>query len=173
LLTNADNPYRIKTAAILQEDLARIGVEMSLVPLDYPGLIGRIARTFDYEACLFSIKFTDPDPSAELPLWLSRSPFHIWSPAQRKPETPWESRIDALMEEQMLATEHVARKALFDEVQSLVVEQLPVIDLVVPHALVGANARVGNLRPTPFWDPVWNSEELYVRPERRGKSESE
>ncbi|MGH9462431.1 MAG: ABC transporter substrate-binding protein [Vicinamibacteria bacterium] len=171
LLTNADNPYRIKTAAIMQEDLAQIGVVMNLVPIDYPGLIGRIARTFDYEACLFSIKFTDPDPSAELPLWMSRSPFHVWSPGQPQPDTPWEARIDTLMEEQMLATEPVARETLFDEIQSLVVEHLPVIDLVVPHALLGVTSRVGNLRPTPFWDPAWNSEELYLRPGTKEKSE--
>ena len=48
LLTNADNPYRIRTAVLIQEDLARIGIEMNLVPLDYPTLIGRLARSFDY-----------------------------------------------------------------------------------------------------------------------------
>ena len=164
LLTNADNPYRIRTAALIQEDLARIGIEMNLVPLDYPTLIGRLARSFDYQACLFAIRFTDPDPSAELPLWLSRSPFHVWHPSQLRPATPWERRIDALMDEQMLATEHPVRKALFDELQSVVAEQLPLIDLVVPHALLGVTGRVGNLKPTPFWDPVWNGEELYLRP---------
>jgi len=164
LLTNADNPYRIKTAAVMQEDLARLGIEMNLVPLDFASLLGRLTRSFDYEACLLGIKFTDSDPSAELPFWLSRSPFHVWHPAQSQPGTPWEARIDRLMEEQMLVTEHASRKALFDEVQWLVAEQLPVIDLVVPHALLGVTARVGNLKPTPFWHAVWNSEELYVRP---------
>ena len=64
----------------------------------------------------------------------------------------------------MLATEYPVRKALFDELQSVVAEQLPLIDLVVPHALLGVTGRVGNLKPTPFWDPVWNGEELYLRP---------
>jgi len=162
LLTNANNPYRVKAAAVMQEDLARIGVEMNLVPVDYASLIGRIIRTFDYNACLFSIEFTDPDPSAELPLWQSGSPFHVWHPAQDEPSTPWEARVDTLMRKQMLVTEYQARKALFDEVQSVVANELPVIDLVVPHALVGATGRVGNLEPTPFWDPIWNGEEVYL-----------
>jgi peptide/nickel transport system substrate-binding protein len=164
LLTNADNPYRVKTAAVMQEDLAQLGIEMNLVPLDFASLLGRLTRSFDYEACLLGIKFTDSDPSAELPFWLSRSPFHVWNPSQSRPGTPWEARIDRLMEEQMLVTEHASRKALFDEVQSLVADQLPVIDLVVPHALLGVSARVGNLKPTPLWHPLWNGEELFLLP---------
>ena len=48
LITNADNPYRVKTATLIQEDLARIGVEMNLLPLDFSSLIGRITRSSDY-----------------------------------------------------------------------------------------------------------------------------
>ena len=163
LVTNADNPYRVKTATLIQEDLARIGVEMSLLPLDFSSLIGRITRSFDYEACLLNMRFTDPDPSAELPLWLSRSPHHIWHPSQTEPATSWEARIDALMNGQMLEIDPRIRKKLFDEVQSVAVEQLPLIDLVVPHALVGARRSVGNLKPTPFWHPtLWNSDELFL-----------
>ncbi len=163
LLTNADNANRVKTAALIQEDLARIGVEMNLVPLDFASLIGRITQSFDYEACLLALKFTDPDPSAQMPLWVSRSPQHLWHPSQPEPATPWEARLDGLMREQMLAIQHHTRKVLFDEVQALIAEELPVIDLVVPHALVGATARVGNLEPTPFWHPtLWNSEALYL-----------
>ena len=81
LLTNANNPSRVKTATLIQEDLARIGVEMSLVSLDFATLISRITRTFDYQACLFGISFTDPDPSTQRPLWLSHSPLHVWHPS--------------------------------------------------------------------------------------------
>jgi peptide/nickel transport system substrate-binding protein len=163
LLTNAGNPHRTKIASLIQEDLAQIGVEMTLLPLDFSSLVGRITRSFDYEACLLSMSFTDPDPSAQLPFWLSRSPHHIWHPSQPQPATPWEARMDVLMHQQMGALEQGTRKAFFDELQAMVVEELPVIDLVVPHALVGTTARLGNLEPTPFWHPtLWNSEELYL-----------
>ncbi len=67
------------------------------------------------------------------------------------------------MGQQMMTVEYGARKALIDELQALVVEELPVIDLVVPHALVGTTSRLGNLEPTPFWHPtLWNSDELYL-----------
>ena len=163
LLTNTGNPFRMKTATLVQEDLARIGVEMHLVPLDFAALIGRVTRSFDYQACLLGITFTDPDPSAQRQLWSSRSPLHLWHPSQPEPASSWEERLDEIMDRQMLAVRYDARKALIDELQAIVVEELPVIDLVVPHALVGTTVRLGNLEPTPFWHPtLWNSEALYL-----------
>ena len=61
---------------------------------------------------------------------------------------------------QMRSLDPEHRKACFDEVQSIVAEQLPVIDLVVPHALLGAHERVLNLKPSPFTHALWNSYEL-------------
>lgn len=162
LVTNADNPRRSRMATLIQDDLAKLGIEMRLAALDFANLVRRITRSFDYEACLLGITQTDPDPSAELPLWLSRAPLHFWHPSQSRPATAWEARIDFLMEQQMLALDAASRKVFFDEVQAIVAEHLPIIHLVVPHALVGASRRVENLKPTPFrTPPLWNSEELF------------
>ncbi|MFQ5792474.1 MAG: hypothetical protein ACE5JI_18545, partial [Acidobacteriota bacterium] len=116
-----------------------------------------------YDACLFGITFTDPDPSAELPLWLSRSPLHVWHPLQLRPASAWEARIDELMEQQMLAVDLAARKVLYGEVQGIVAKELPMLHLVVPHVILGKHRRVKGLRPTPFWlHPLWNGEEISV-----------
>jgi hypothetical protein len=40
-----------------------------------------------------------------------------------------------------------------------------VLDLLVPHALLGARHRVSNLRPTPFAHVLWNGDELSIRDE--------
>ena len=163
LVTNADNPHRTGMAMLIQDDLAKLGIEMNLVSLDLAALIGRITRSFDYDACLLAFSQTDPDPSSGMPLWLSSAPLHFWYPSQDRPATAWEARIDNLMRRQMLALEFSERKVLFDEVQAILAEQLPLIDLVVPHTLIGASRRVSNLKPTPFWHPtLWNSEELMV-----------
>ena len=52
------------------------------------------------------------------------------------------------------------RVAFYHEVQSIIAEQLPILDLVVPHALLGVHRRVLNVRATPFGHPLWNSDEL-------------
>jgi len=161
LITNSDNRHRSRIAALVQEDLAELGIEMRLATLDLSSLVARITRSFDYEACLLGLTQDDPDPAAEMPMWLSRAPLHFWHPSQSEPQTAWEARIDFLMEQQMVTLDRPARKALFDEVQAILVEELPIISLVVPHALVGVNTRVENLKATPFWHPtLWNAEEI-------------
>ncbi len=161
VITNAENRHRARMATIIQEDLAELGINMTLAPLDRTELIVRITQSFDYEACLLGLTQSDPDPSAELPLWLSRAPLHLWNPSQERPATDWEARIDELMERQMYAVNVAERKELFDEVQMILAEKMPLIELVVPHALLGVNHRVENLKPTPFWSPpLWNSEEI-------------
>jgi peptide/nickel transport system substrate-binding protein len=162
LLTNAGNPSRLRTAAIIQEDLARLGIEVDIVTRDFSEVVARFTRSFEYQAALFAMNWTDPDPSAQLPLWQSRSPLHVWQPSQSRPATTWEARIDFLMERQMLALEPDERKRLFDEVQALVVEHLPLVDLVTPHVLIGTRGRLGNLKATSHWHALWNSEELFL-----------
>jgi peptide/nickel transport system substrate-binding protein len=162
VLTNAGNEAHARLGAFIQEDLARIGIEAPTSIVEPSSLLARITRSFDYDACLLGISQTDPDPSAEMALWLSRAPLHFWNPRQETPATAWEARIDELMERQMGELEPEVRRALFHEVQRIVYEQLPVIDLVVPHALLGAHPRVTNLRPTPFAHALWNGEELSV-----------
>jgi len=105
---------------------------------------------------------SDSDPSAEMALWLSRAPLHLWHPAQSQPATEWEARIDHLMESQLASTDDEYRKACYHEVQRIVLENLPLIDLVVPHALVGYNAGLRGVRTTPFWHVLWNGDELFL-----------
>jgi peptide/nickel transport system substrate-binding protein len=166
LATNADNRRRTQMAALIQDDLVKLGITVNLALLDGADLVGRVTRSYNYEACLLGITPTDPDPSALLPLWLSRAPMHFWHPAQTRPATEWEARIDQLMEEQMTALDPAERKRFYDEVQFILAEKSPLLDLVVPHVCLGVHTRVRNLKPTPFWTPpLWNCEEVYLSEE--------
>jgi peptide/nickel transport system substrate-binding protein len=162
VLTNAGNESHARMGAFIQEDLAKIGIHAPTVVIEASSLLARITGTFDYEACLLGITQTDPDPSAEMALWLSRAPLHLWNPRQATPATAWEARIDELMERQMGELDSEERRATYFEVQRIVHEQLPVLDLVVPHELLGARHRISNLRPTPFAHALWNGEELSI-----------
>jgi peptide/nickel transport system substrate-binding protein len=166
VLTNAGNELHARLGAFIQEDLARIGIEAPVSIIEGSSLFTRITGSLDYDACLLGITQTDPDPSAEMGLWLSRAPLHFWNPRQEKPETEWEARIDELMERQMGELDPDARRALFFEVQRIATHELPLLDLVVPHALLGVGTRVENLRATPLAHALWNGEELEIRDSR-------
>ena len=164
IVVRAGSDLHARVGAFLQEDLDRLGIDARAVPVEASGLYHRLLGSFDYEACFLGITQTDPDPAAELPFWLSGAQLHLWHPREERPATPWEARIDELMAAQSDELDPTRRKALFDEVQEIVYDELPVLDLVVPHALLGVRERVLNLRPSPVTHALWNADELDLTP---------
>jgi peptide/nickel transport system substrate-binding protein len=162
IVTNAGNDQHSRMGSFVEADLQALGIEARTVPVEASSLLARLTGSFDYEACLLGITATDPDPSAEMALWLSQGPLHFWNPNQPHPATAWEARIDELMENQMSSLDPGERRSSYFEVQRIICENLPVLDLIVPHALVAVSRRVRNLRLTPLAHPLWNREEIYV-----------
>ena len=68
LVTNAGNKLHERTLALIQQDLARFGIQLNVVTLDFPSLVERISRTFNYEAVLMAMTNVDLDPSAQMRL---------------------------------------------------------------------------------------------------------
>ena len=81
---------------------------------------------------------------------------------EKSPATAWEAEIDGLMRQQMVTRKFPERKRLFDRVQELLMENLPLVPLVSPHILVGANRNLGNFRPAVLDHyTLWNLDEFY------------
>jgi peptide/nickel transport system substrate-binding protein len=110
----------------------------------------------------------DADPNPEMNVWLSSGAMHLWHPEQKQPSTPWESELDRLMHQQAEELNPVARKRLYDRVQEIEQEHLPIICLASPHVLVAARDRVKNLRPAILDHySLWNAEEIWLADSRR------
>lgn len=169
IATNSSNAQRVQMAAILQEDLKQVGMRVSVVTLEMRALLDRVMTTSEYEACVLGLGGGDVDPNSELNLWLSTGPTHLWALRQGKPAPAWEAEIDSLMRQQLTVVEFTDRKKMYDRVQRLVFEHLPIIPLVSPNVLVGARKGLGNFRPTVL-DPhaLWNVEQLFWRERRPG-----
>jgi len=100
-------------------------------------------------------------------VWVSGGGTHLWKVDEKTPATSWQAEIDRLMRAQLISTEQAERKRLYDRVQELVAERVPIVCLVSPNILVGADPRIGNFRPTilpPY--TLWNAEELFWRTPR-------
>jgi peptide/nickel transport system substrate-binding protein len=167
LLTSAGNAERAQMAAIIQDDLKQLGMRVQVATLELRAVLDRLLKTYDYEASLLALGAGDADPNAELNVMLSSGGTHLWHPEQPRPATPWEAEIDALMRQQITTLDAAARKRLYDRVQELVVEHLPVIPLVSPNVLVGASRALGNFRPAVLdHQTLWNVEELFWRQPR-------
>jgi peptide/nickel transport system substrate-binding protein len=166
VITNAGNKYRERMATMIQQDLAGIGIKLNVVTLDFPSLIERITRTFNYEACMLGLVNVDLDPNAEMNVWLSSSENHQWNPSQKSPETAWEAEIDRLMRAQASTLNDRKRKEYFDKVQEIVWEQEPFLYLVNKSALSAVSPKLHNAQPVVLRPQVyWNIERLSLNPE--------
>ena len=161
LITNSGNKSRERMATMVQQDLKQIGIRLNVVTLDFPSLIERISRNFNYEACLLGLVNADLDPSSQMNVWLSSASNHQWNPNQKAPETTWEAEIDRLMQAQASSVDPRKRKACFDKVQQIVWEEAPFIYLVTKNSLAAISPQLKNVTPVPLRPQTyWNVERL-------------
>ena len=163
VITNAGNKDREKMAAMIQQDLAGIGIRLNVVALDFPSLIERITRTFNYETCLLGLTNNDLDPNTQMNVWMSSAESHQWNPQQKAPATPWEAEIDTLMRAQASTMDMKKRKQAIDKVQAIVWDQEPFLYLVNKDAMSAVSTTVHNSHPVVLRPQVyWNIEQLTV-----------
>ena len=165
LVSNTGNPAREKAALMIQEDLKKVGVKLIYQGISFNALLERINKTFDYECALMGLGGGGGDPAAQRNVLKSSEELHQWFPFQETPSTEWEARIDQLMDAQMRTLDFGQRKREFDEVQSILAEEMPMIYTVSPFCYAAIRSEVGNVRPsvlTPY-RVTWNIEELYFK----------
>jgi len=169
IVTSSSNTQRMKMATLVQDDLAHLGMQVHVVPLDFRAMLGRVFQSFDYDAAVMGLGGGDPDPNPEMNVWLSKGATHLWHLNETQPATDWEREIDQLMQQQMVTLNYEARKRLYDRVQQLISEKLPFVFLATPDVLVGAKAQVGNFHPAVLDHyTLWNADELYLRNRNAG-----
>jgi peptide/nickel transport system substrate-binding protein len=163
MITNAGNKLHERMLALIQQDLAKLGIQLNVVILDFPSLIERISRNFNYESVLMAFTNVGLDPNDQMNVWLSSAENHQWNPNQKAPETPWEAELDKLMQAQTLLQDPKKRKTFFDQAQQIIADQAPMIFLVNPNALSAVSPALKNVTPARLHPQIfWNVERLNV-----------
>jgi len=164
LLVPAESEPRKLMAAVIQEDLAKLGIKMQVVPIEFSAVTNAWTKSYDYDAILLGLSLTDLEPSTYANLMLSSGEVHQWRPNQKSPATEWEARIDQLFAEQASGSDPEKRKLKFREIQRIVADASPVIPIVARHVVSAANSHVGNFSPSPMFPySLWNAEELFIK----------
>ena len=164
LIVPTESEPRKLMAAVVQEDLSKLGMKVHVAPIEFQSLSSRWLESYDYDAILLGLTLTDTEPSSYTNFLRSDSASNQWHPKQSEPSTEWEARIDELTAAQARELDSNRRRALVREIQIIFAEQLPVIPVVARHVLAAASARTGNYRPSniiPY--SLWNAEELFVK----------
>jgi peptide/nickel transport system substrate-binding protein len=165
LIVPTESSARKQIATVLQENLARLGVNMQVAPIEFGEFQRRTMQSFEYDAALLGTSLTEPDPSSYVNFLQSGGAMNPWRPDEREPlSLAWEARVNELLAAQARETDSARRHAAFDKIQHVLVEQLPVIPIVTRHLVTAANSRVGNFRPSPILPfALWNAEELFIK----------
>lgn len=161
--TNSSNRERVQLATLLQDDLAKLGMEVQVVPLEFRSLVDRVTGSFDYEAGILGLGGGDPDPNSTMNVWKSEGRSHLWQ-LGGKAIFPFEDKLDSLMSRQMVERDVTRRRALLAEAQTLIEDEEPLIALVTPHVLVAARGDLERFAPSVLDPPtLWNAEVLFWR----------
>ena len=162
ILVSSSNSQRTQIATLVQDDLKQIGITAHVVTMEARSANDRVLNSHEYEAIVMGIVKGDADPTPDNNILMSSGETHLWNMGEKTPATPWEAEIDRLMQEQMVTLNYEQRKKIYDRVQEILAQQLPMIYLVSPNILVGAQEDLGNFRPAIIEQyTFWNADELF------------
>ncbi len=163
LLTQRGQTALERGAAVIRDDLRKIGITVDVVALEVGALVERMMKG-DYDAIYFRFVMTDTDPALNLDFWLSSGSAHVWNMAQKTPATAWERELDGLMLKQAAETSLAGRQRLFWQAQKLLADHLPVIYFAVPRVFVATSSRVTGAIPAPVRPPLlWAPDTLAIK----------
>jgi peptide/nickel transport system substrate-binding protein len=151
-----------RSATVVREDLRQVGVAVDLVPLEPNAIFQRLVAG-DFDAAFVQFTGNSGDPAGVKDFWLSSGGAHLWNIGQKTPATEWEREIDDLIARQSATLDMAERKRLFNDVQRLFAENLPILYFAAPRVYIAASARLINLYPALTRPEIlWSADTLAI-----------
>ncbi len=143
VLTNAGNDARAKTAAILQQNLAEVGIRMKIRTVEWAAFINEFIDKRKFDAVILGWNIT-PDPDQ----------FDIWHSSKTGPKELnhvgfANPEVDRLLDEGRSTFDLEKRKNAYFRIQEILAEEQPYVFLYVPEALPVVNIRFRGIVPAP------------------------
>ncbi|HUR36022.1 MAG TPA: ABC transporter substrate-binding protein [Vicinamibacterales bacterium] len=163
--TNSDNKMRVGMANFIRDDLAKVGIKVTLVPVDFNTLVTNIREDKQYDTILLGLQSgVPPEPAMGQNVWRSSGRTHYWNISQPKPATPEEARIDKLMDTLVANPDLPVRKQAWKEVQDIVNTQAWVVWLPTVNTKLPVSNRFGNATPSAIPHRLlWNIDRVFVK----------
>lgn len=147
--TNSGNEQRERIASIITTDLAGLGMKVNYKPLDFNTLVEKLTTNYDWDCMLIALT-GGYEPHNGANVLLSSGMLHLWDPREKTPATPWEAKIDRLMQKGAEEYTIAKRAVYYKEVQKILHDELPLIPVVRQDDFVAYTDRLENYRPTVF-----------------------
>ena len=143
VLTNAGNEARAKTAAILQQNLAEVGIRIKIRTVEWAAFINEFIDKRKFDAVILGWNIT-PDPDQ----------FDIWHSSKTGlKELNFvgfaNAEVDRLLDEGRSTFDLEKRKNAYFRIQEILAEEQPYVFLFVPEALPVVHNRFRGIEPAP------------------------
>ena len=142
VVTNANNSIRVNAAEILQYQLAKIGVKMSIRVMEWQAFLNTVVHPRNFEALIlgWSLGLT---PDAES-IWHSKSTrkggFNFVG--YKNPE------VDALIEKGSKTVDRKKLSLIYKKIFKRISDDLPYLFLYIPNSITAVNSQIKNIEPT-------------------------
>ena len=129
------------TASIIRDELSKIGIKVKIRVVDFQKQVDQLLKKFDWDSTLIALSGSDIFPSQGSNTWPSSGNLHLWNPNQETPATEWEARVDYLYNEGKFTIDRDKAQEIWDEFQSILLEQTPMIYLLRSRGFWALNNR--------------------------------
>lgn len=166
LYTNAGNTEREAIGVMVKQDLEDLGMKVNFKPIEFNSLVNKLMATLDWDMVIMGFTGSPLEPNGGKNVWLSDGTLHIFNQRletdMESKRYPFEKRIDYLYTQGALQTKFEDRKKYYDEYQSIVYEEKPLIYIYSPLIISAIRNKFKNVYPTSLGGVTHNIEEIYI-----------
>ncbi|MBU1122793.1 MAG: ABC transporter substrate-binding protein [Candidatus Omnitrophica bacterium] len=159
--TNANDTQRVQIATLVKTDLAKLGMKINFLPLDFNNLVSKLTASHDWEMVLIGLT-GGVEPYFGKNVWSYKGNLHMWNPTG-KPIAEFEKEIEDIFNASARTLDTEERKKLFIRWQQIVSNELPLIYTVVSNSLYAVRDKFANLYPTVYGGAFSEIEYIFLK----------
>jgi peptide/nickel transport system substrate-binding protein len=167
LMFNSDNRTRAAIATLLQDDLAKVGIQLTPAGIDFNTMGTKLRGDKQYDAALMGLASGVPaDPAMGAPFWKSSGRSHYWDVLQPEghADSPEEARIDALFQRNVESLDPAERHRTYHEMSTILNDECFVVWLPSAGQRIPVSNAFGNVHPVPLPPRIlWNADRIFRR----------